>query len=628
MASASSGTTRGSSQALTSAQIQPGVPALVGDLVRAVGRTFYRDEFSVVLDRLSRELLIRDDDLTRIFGLPHKQLRTILMELIEERVVCSEEITEKLRSKRDARLDVETQLANLKAAVNDPKAAERKRKRKRGRNAIHYSDDDDDDDDSDDSTDDEEIGISEQAARAVMRPGDRAAAAAAAEKKRKRRARRRVKTTCYYINPRYFTDVVKYRIHLMRKHLENLSLVREGSENVYRCGNSRCTFECTLLEAEERRQSILAAKRNPAQYKHQSGVGAIRNTHTMVMMNSSSASSSSSSSSSYQVKASDYDYTCPLCESTLNARMVENVASAAARLLVKFSDQMRQSGIPDLIKTLDSVPLGANRPSDTIKMGTITLHGPQSAPNATPSTGEGEGGGGGDQTTQNASNKDIAATTTSGQQSNQNKDSSSSSSSSSSTSAGAGRVFLKKKDQLEVYLEGDVSAKTKNGKRQTGGGSASHEGVPQTVSVESLPSFLTRSTKTGEETRSFGFMAINKGSGLSSSSSSSSSSSAAFAIESNLSSIAVIDMESEEALARRERALASETGEEGHWQEKRAGGAEGFIIAELEEATAQAFDTDLNAFARRQQRDMGKGEGVEQPKNLGVEEEEEVWEDA
>jgi hypothetical protein len=144
MASSSSGTTRGSSQALTSAQIQPGVPALVGDLVRAVGRTFYRDEFSVVLDRLSRELLIRDDDLTRIFGLPHKQLRTILMELIEERVVCSEEITEKLRSKRDARLDVETQLANLKAAVNDPKAAERKRKRKRGRNAIHYSDDDDD----------------------------------------------------------------------------------------------------------------------------------------------------------------------------------------------------------------------------------------------------------------------------------------------------------------------------------------------------------------------------------------------------------------------------------------------------------------------------------------------------
>jgi hypothetical protein len=305
--------------------------------------------------------------------------------------------------------------------------------------------------------------------------------------------------------------------------------------------------------------------------------------------------------------------------------MVENVASAAARLLVKFSDQMRQSGIPDLIKTLDSVPLGANRPSDTIKMGTITLHGPQSAPNATPSTGEGEGGGGGgDQTTQNASNKDTVATTFSGQQSNQNKDSSSSSSSSSSTSAGAGRVFLKKKDQLEVYLEGDVSAKTKNGKRQTGGGSASHEGVPQTVSVESLPSFLTRSTKTGEETRSFGFMAINKGSALSSSS----SSSASFAIESNLSSIAVIDMESEEALARRERALASETGEEGHWQEKRAGGAEGLIIAELEEATAQAFDTDLNAFARRQQRDMGKGEGIEQPKNLGVEEEEEVWEDA
>jgi hypothetical protein len=266
-------------------------------------------------------------------------------------------------------------------------------------------------------------------------------------------------------------------------------------------------------------------------------------------------------------------------------------------------------------------------------MGTITLHGPQSAPNAVASS-TGEDGGVGQtapsssssSSTQNASSsKDATTTTSTAGQVNHDKDSTSSSSSSSSSSAGHGRVFLKKKDHVEVFIEGDVSSKTKNGKRQAGG-SASLEGVPQSVSVDSLPSFLTRSTKTGDETRSFGFMAINKGGGGIKDNNSSSS----FAMESTLSSISVIDVESEEALARRERALASETGEEGNWQEKR-GGAEGLIIAELEEATAQAFDTDLNAFARLQQRDVG-GEGGVSSSTLSVmkkvEEEEEVWEDA
>jgi len=98
-------------------------------------------------------------------------------------------------------------------------------------------------------------------------------------------------------------------------------------------------------------------------------------------------------------------------------------------------------------------------------------------------------------------------------------------------------------------------------------------------------------------------------------------------IESTLSSINVIDVESEEALIRREQSLASETGDVIHWHEKRGrNGAEGLIIAELEEATAQAFDTDLNAFARLQQGGDRSGDGGGGGGGTGGDDDE--WEDA
>ena len=202
-----------------------GVPPLVSELARAVGRTFLRDEFAVVLDRLSREHLVRSDDLRAVFGLPHRQARAILTELVDEKLVCAEEVVERMRSKRDARLDVETQIAHLKEQMLDPAAAEQKRKRKakKGRNAIDFGssedeDEDDDDEDGEDEDGEDEDGAtgggsssssdggmlaksSDAKAGAFSRDG-KAAAAALAERRKKKKRRRRVKTVCYYVSRR------------------------------------------------------------------------------------------------------------------------------------------------------------------------------------------------------------------------------------------------------------------------------------------------------------------------------------------------------------------------------------------------------------------------------------------
>jgi 3,4-dihydroxy 2-butanone 4-phosphate synthase/GTP cyclohydrolase II len=61
-------------------------PALVVDLVRAVGRAFYRDEHAAVLESLCRAPL-RDDALHPTLGLAERQLRKILLDLQREKLV-------------------------------------------------------------------------------------------------------------------------------------------------------------------------------------------------------------------------------------------------------------------------------------------------------------------------------------------------------------------------------------------------------------------------------------------------------------------------------------------------------------------------------------------------------------
>ena len=113
------------------------------------------------------------------------------------------------------------------------------------KSAVDGGDDDSDNDDEEEEDNDGESG----------------------EKQRRPRERRKIKTKCWYINPRYFVDVVRFRLHMMRRHLERLESF-QGGEAMFRCssGSRSCSFECTLLEAQQRRtaQSTAGPRSVPA----------------------------------------------------------------------------------------------------------------------------------------------------------------------------------------------------------------------------------------------------------------------------------------------------------------------------------------------------------------------------
>lgn len=110
-----------------------------------------------------------------------------------------------------------------------PFPAAKKRKRRRGATDIDFDSSSSDDSDASSSSEEDDAHVPGGGWRGG-RGGRGGFGRGAPGKKR----RSKVKTTCYYINPRYFTDVVKYRLHLMRKHLEGLQRMREGSEAAYR----------------------------------------------------------------------------------------------------------------------------------------------------------------------------------------------------------------------------------------------------------------------------------------------------------------------------------------------------------------------------------------------------------
>ena len=58
---------------------------------------------------------------------------------------------------------------------------------------------------------------------------------------------------------RYFVDAVRYRIYLMRQHIEQLE-ASHGGESLFRCGNRLCAYECTALEAQQRHSAVAAAR--------------------------------------------------------------------------------------------------------------------------------------------------------------------------------------------------------------------------------------------------------------------------------------------------------------------------------------------------------------------------------
>jgi hypothetical protein len=244
----------------------------------------------------------------------------------------------------------------------------------------------DSDDDSDDSDEDGDDGDAAG--------GDGKKAAVAREK-------RKISTTLWYVNPRYFVDVIRYRLAVLRRSLERLEGYAGGSEHMFRCGNRFCNYECSLLEAQQRRTAEMMVAARGAGGAGCSGNQAIGSVQTPLFMGGAAAASSSSGSSAAAASKNPFSgFICPLCGTVLTAvsagtfgcglaakcdgggttpgraplrspraathrslallqRHTENVATAAAKLLVRLNDQMRFSGLGALLQKLENVPLGA-----------------------------------------------------------------------------------------------------------------------------------------------------------------------------------------------------------------------------------------------------------------------------
>lgn len=394
---------------------------------------------------------------------------------LQEHMVCVEEVSERVKRRRDEPFDAEQRIAEIVAQAED-----KRRRGIKGKRKAHEINFDSSSDDSDSDDDGVQIGP-----HGNFLP-----------------RRNRVNTRCWYISPRYFVDVVRYRLHLMKKHLEALESY-QGSEAMFKCSNARCSYECTMLEAEQRRAAELTHSAALASGRAGGlgiGIGTVRDAMYAGGATTNTTTAASSSGSAFV-------YKCALCGSMLAARQVESVARAAGRLLTKFSDQLRSTGLLTLLKQLDSVSLGANRPSDNIKAGIITLHGPDgavAAADAAAQNGDGNGGSG------DAGSSSGAGGGAGGKGSGFSAvaDLPAASNRVGAATAG-GRVYMKNQQKIIVKLEGDEEEEgSKEGGQSSGAGGRAPMPAAAAVAASVLPSHLTKSSITGESTRTFGFLQV------------------------------------------------------------------------------------------------------------------------
>ena len=340
---------------------------LVMDLVRLVGRLFYRDEYAVVLDALAREHALRDDGLEQYFGLPDRQVRRILTDLINEKLVCFEEITERRERKRDQVFDWAAAEAAMMASSMGGDREKSAKAAAAAANRQSHTDSDSEEEEEEEGGDGGEAGAGG------------AGAGAGAASKRGVREKRKISTRLWYLNPRYFVDVVRYRLYLLRRTLERLEGYAGGSEHMFNCSNRFCTYECTLLEAQQRRTAeAQALARGGAGGGASSAIGSVQ---TPLFAGGSATAAgggprppslppsapggsgggrgSQPSAAGASRPAPSAAFTCPLCSSALSARHTENVATAAAKVLVKLTDQTRYTGLTELMRRLEGVRLGA-----------------------------------------------------------------------------------------------------------------------------------------------------------------------------------------------------------------------------------------------------------------------------
>jgi transcription initiation factor IIE alpha subunit len=442
----------------------------VVDLVKLVGRLFYRDEYVVVLDALTRENTIRDDGLDQYFNLPEKQVRKILLDLKSEKLVCDEDITERKEKKVRGNIDWKEIEEAVMNGPGNSLSFQKKRKRP-SNNSIVQDEDDNDNDDGSSSSSDEEPGMD----------------ISGKKKDPKNREKRKITTKCWYINPRYFVDVVKYRLYCMKKHLESLQSY-QGLDSMFKCCNRFCTFTCSLLEAQQRRM-VVTMQASQQQQASEAGVVALGRAIETVSDPVFYADAKSSNPTSNEQK--EYMFTCPLCNSQLSARHMENSSAAASKILVKYHESlMVKTGLQDLLKKLDNLRLGANRPSDLIKAKLISLHGPSG------SLGNSE------KDAKNASDEKKTSKSLTG-----------SSWSDRVGGLSTGRVFSKTTTTVEVQIADEDEEGLLNTSSSL---SSKHlSSVPATVSApiaaNVLPSILQKSNITGQASSTLGFVQISHG---------------------------------------------------------------------------------------------------------------------
>ena len=167
---------------------------------------------------------------------------------------------------------------------------------------------------------------------------------------------RKVKTKVWYINPRQFVDVVRYRIHIMREVLRKQESHSLERQSMYACSSNQCVYQASTADAMKHMMAISSSNEHldPGQL---GGLLARR-----------AARASTSASAAPR-------FVCPACGAPMRKKDGRAVMAAAANRLDNFNAQLSSSGISDCLKSLNSVSLGANRPSDKLEEKLVTLRG-------------------------------------------------------------------------------------------------------------------------------------------------------------------------------------------------------------------------------------------------------------
>jgi len=178
----------------------------------------------------------------------------------------------------------------------------------------------------------------------------------------------------WYINPAYFVDVVRYRIHLVRAFLERLKAF-DGNEASFRCVNTYCRYECTLREANERLMAAHLQRMVSGGSGGSGGGGLDASLRGAVVMGGvvGAAASAGGAAGGGGGGASASTFTCPLCGGKLAARHVERLTATATRLLLRFNDQLRVTGIPTILARLEGEKLAEGMPTTLLREGKMSL---------------------------------------------------------------------------------------------------------------------------------------------------------------------------------------------------------------------------------------------------------------